>query len=229
MNFVWILIGAGVIIMFGMVAYLSETDPIEVLEEDLIASARNRIELKINEKITEAISFELDPPAPSLEYEWVERIIQEVQTVLVDGRIETVIVNKTVTEKVLTTESQLLMELKDRQTGSTKLCKRGHQCDVYGTIELYDPETGLLLSPVGFHYQFFCVRSTDAVLNCNNYIGDSETIITYYDNTFKVTLVTDSGDPTGFYELFVSVDSKFKKPDGQPYRHEGVQQIEVVV
>ena len=228
MNFVWILIMAVTFIGFAMVAYLSGTDPIGILEADILAESRNVVEVKMNDKITEKVGFLSDPPAPSLEYEWVQKIIQVEEKQEVDGEITTVLVNKTITEKVPTPESQLILDLQDRQTGNTKLCKRGNICDVYGIIELYDPNTGLKLSPVVLHYQFFCVESTDPRLLCDNYLGDSETVLTYSDSTFKVSLVTDSSDPTGFYELFVTVDSKFKQPNGQPYRHENVKQIEVV-
>jgi len=210
-----------VLVSFGFFA-LQDEDELKDIQENIEAEAMKKIQTFGDSG--EYVEWDLLPLPPKQEYIWQQTEVQVEKEV--DGKI--ILVNETITEKVLTAESEILMELKDRQSGDTRVCKRGHQCDVTGKIILIDPISGLQLKPIMFHYQIICRTSQDPVLICDNYTGLTDTILSYPDSTFKVSFTTNQNDPTGMYELFVRATSKYKDADDQPVQRESSLDIELI-
>ncbi len=168
----------------------------------------------------ESIAFDLEPQAPKTEFVYIE-VEKEVEVVADDGTITTE--NQTSLEKVPT--SEIYGEISDRQTGNTKIVKRGHQSDITGTIILLDPVTQTRIPPP---YSYQLTLDCDFREWCNtNPIGINSN--TDGEGKFKYTWTTTSKDSLGEYKIFVRITSQALDSNGNRQVLEHFMNLELVL
>lgn len=200
----------GVIVLFGVLFWLVTAN--ENLGSDIQADY-TEAERLVREfgNSGEEIVFYLDPQPPTSEYTYVEKEVEKQVYNNATGKVETV--TEIEFEKVPT--SEVTVYSRDRQTGDTKVCKRGNQCDITGEMTLIDPITGLVIDPpYGYFLSIECIEARDpAITSCQSFSSRADNKLTYGDKSFKYSFTTNLNDPIGTYSVQISVTSKFKVAD----------------
>lgn len=170
-------------------------------------------------KSGEYIGFDVDPlpPVTKYIYDADKNITGKIQS---DGTIIPV------SEEEAKQLSTVDLNVQDRNLSQTKICKKGYQCDITGTISLVDPVSGDKLPPPYFYsltvdcdYRDFCALSPSLSV---------KPTLTFNDGTFKYTFVITEKIPVGQYQVTVYVTSYYTNEDGEQERRLATRLIEVV-
>ena len=170
-------------------------------------------------KSGEYIGFDVDPLPPVTKYVYDSNNV-------ITGRIQNDGTIVPVTEEEAKQLSSVDLSVQDRKLSQIKVCKKGYQCDITGSITLIDPVSGDRIPPPYFYsltidcdYRDFCALSPSMSV---------KPTLTFNDGTFKYTFVVTEKIPIGEYQVTVYVTSYYTNENDEQARRMATRLIEVV-
>ena len=169
-------------------------------------------------KSGEYIGFDVDPLPPVTKYVYDSNNV-------ITGKIQNDGTIVPVTEEEAKQLSNVDLNVQDRKLSQIKVCKKGYQCDITGSITLIDPMSGDKIPPPYFYsltidcdYRDFCALSPSISI---------KPTLTFNDGTFKYTFVITEKIPIGQYQVTVYVTSYYTNEDDEQARRMATRIIEV--
>jgi len=167
------------------------------------------------------VLWDLEPTPPTTETVKIE-VEKTREVTSEDGTVT----EETYTEIEEIPSSEIYLYQQDRQTGQSKICVRGHQCDIIGQVSLISPITlEEVTPPHTVHFQISCEFQEF----CNLLGGEiSRTLISDGEGNFKYTWTTTYKDVIQDYHAFVRVTSQFEDVDGNRILDESMLVVKLI-